>query len=85
MTVITILGKDLHGLDVEDVDNRLQKLEKHVFVDEGGLPAELISLKNRVDNFKMKLEVTFLLYWLKIYVSSANFFCVCVCECVCIT
>ncbi|XP_057303594.1 high affinity cGMP-specific 3',5'-cyclic phosphodiesterase 9A-like [Hydractinia symbiolongicarpus] len=60
-------GKDLHGLDVEDVDNRLQKLEKHVFVDEGGLPAELISLKNRVDNFKMKLENVEHLSWLGLF------------------
>ena len=54
---LCFVGKDLHGLDVEDVETRLQKLEKRVFVDQGTLPSGLVDLKNRVDTFKAKLEV----------------------------
>jgi len=60
-------GKDLHGVDIEDVDNRIQRLEKRVFVDEGCFPSELVQLKERVDLFKTKLENVEHLSWLGLF------------------
>lgn len=53
------VGKDLHGLDVEALDQRLEKLERRVYVEEGYLPPELNTLKNRIEKFKTKLEVDY--------------------------
>ena len=47
----------MHGLDVEDLDKRLEKLEKRVFVDDTYIPPQLSTLKNRIEKFKTKLEV----------------------------
>ena len=59
--VFLFIGKDLHGVDFEAVDSRIQSLEKRVFVDQGCFPPELIELRERVDLFKAKLEVFFVL------------------------
>ena len=59
--VFLFIGKDLHGVDFEAVDSRIQSLEKRVFVDQGCFPLELIELRERVDLFKAKLEVFFVL------------------------
>jgi len=42
---------------VEELDTRLEKLEKSVFVEEGYIPPELKTLKHRIEKFKTKLEV----------------------------
>ncbi|XP_066915612.1 high affinity cGMP-specific 3',5'-cyclic phosphodiesterase 9A-like [Clytia hemisphaerica] len=60
-------GKDLHGVDVENLDTRLEKLEKRVYVEEGYLPPELNGLKNRIEKFKTKLENVEHLSWLGLF------------------
>lgn len=60
-------GKDMHGLDVEDLDKRLEKLERRVFVDDTYIPPQLSALKSRIEKFKTKLENVEHLSWLGLF------------------
>eukprot|EP00795_Rhopilema_esculentum_P006949 gene6949-12569_t len=60
-------GKDLHGVDVEEIEKRLQQLEKKVYVNHGEMPSEFMQLKEKVTAFKDKLEGVEHLSWLGLF------------------
>jgi len=60
-------GKDLHGVDIEEIEKRLQQLEKKVYIEHGDVPSEFSQLKDEVNAFKDKLEGVEHLSWLGLF------------------
>lgn len=52
------------GVDFTAIENRLAKLEKKVFVDNGEMPSLVLELQDKVEDFKEKLQSVDHLSWL---------------------
>lgn len=65
-------GKDLHGVDVEEIEKRLQYLERTVYTDHGNMPKEFLQLRTKVESFKDKLESVEHLSWLGLFKEIAS-------------
>ncbi|XP_046328914.1 high affinity cGMP-specific 3',5'-cyclic phosphodiesterase 9A-like isoform X5 [Haliotis rufescens] len=55
------------GFDMNSLEQRLQKLEKRVFVDNGDIPSIVHDMKEKVEDFKEKLEGVEHLSWLGLF------------------
>ncbi|XP_071805040.1 high affinity cGMP-specific 3',5'-cyclic phosphodiesterase 9A-like isoform X2 [Asterias amurensis] len=55
------------GFDIQDVENRLEVLEKKIIVDSGETPGVVYELKHKVEHFKEKLESVEHLSWLGLF------------------
>ncbi|XP_050411685.1 high affinity cGMP-specific 3',5'-cyclic phosphodiesterase 9A isoform X1 [Patella vulgata] len=55
------------GFDMSAIENRLQALEQKVFTDGGDLPADVNEMREKIDNFKTKLEGVEHLSWLGLF------------------
>ncbi|XP_038076096.1 high affinity cGMP-specific 3',5'-cyclic phosphodiesterase 9A-like [Patiria miniata] len=55
------------GFDIQDVENRLENLEKKIVVDSGETPGVVYELKHKVEYFKEKLESVEHLSWLGLF------------------
>ncbi|XP_022090063.1 high affinity cGMP-specific 3',5'-cyclic phosphodiesterase 9A-like isoform X2 [Acanthaster planci] len=55
------------GFDIQDVENRLETLEKKIVVDSGETPTVVYELKHKVEHFKEKLESVEHLSWMGLF------------------
>ncbi|XP_046582957.1 high affinity cGMP-specific 3',5'-cyclic phosphodiesterase 9A-like isoform X1 [Haliotis rubra] len=55
------------GFDMNSLEQRLQRLEKRVFVDNGDIPSIVHDMKEKVEDFKEKLEGVEHLSWLGLF------------------
>ena len=56
-----MLAKEV-GMDLMTMEQRLESLESKVLVENGGVPDNIVYLRQQVDDLRQKIEVTLLLY-----------------------